>query len=91
MWSRGFELAYATTAGDQIQVPLVDAWSLRLESVPPVRRFGRIEGNAIWSVVVGHRWRQCLIRVVAGTRPDAAGLRPDGDRYRLPAVLAAVE
>jgi hypothetical protein len=35
----GFELAYATTAGDQIRVPLVDAWSLRLESVPPVRRF----------------------------------------------------
>jgi hypothetical protein len=24
----GFELAYATTAGDQIRVPLVDAWSL---------------------------------------------------------------
>jgi hypothetical protein len=31
----GFELAYATTAGDQIRMPLVDAWSLRLESVPP--------------------------------------------------------
>jgi hypothetical protein len=28
MWSRGFEVAYATTAGDQIRVPLVDAWSL---------------------------------------------------------------
>ena len=25
MWSRGFEVAYATTAGDQIRVPLVDA------------------------------------------------------------------
>jgi hypothetical protein len=25
----GFELAYATTAGDQIRVPLVDAWSPR--------------------------------------------------------------
>ena len=46
----------------------------------------RIEGNAIWSVVVGHRWAACRVRVVAGTRPDAAGLRPDGDRYRLPAV-----
>jgi hypothetical protein len=40
MWSRGFELAYATTAGDQIRVPFVDAWWLRLESVPTVRRFG---------------------------------------------------
>jgi hypothetical protein len=40
MWSRGWELAYATTAGDQIRVSLVAAWSLRLESVPPVRRFG---------------------------------------------------
>ena len=29
----GVELAYATTAGHQIRVPLVDAWSLRLESV----------------------------------------------------------
>jgi hypothetical protein len=26
----------------------------------------RVEGNAIWSVVVGHRWAACLIRVVAG-------------------------
>ena len=25
MWSRGFDVAYATTAGDQIRVPLVDA------------------------------------------------------------------
>jgi hypothetical protein len=41
----GFELAYATTAGDQIRVPLVDAWSLRLESVPPVRRFSSYRGQ----------------------------------------------
>ena len=45
MWSRGFELAYATTAGDQIRVPLVDAWSLGLESVPPVRRFSSYRGQ----------------------------------------------
>jgi hypothetical protein len=41
----GFEVAYATTAGDQIRVPLVDAWSLRLESVPPVRRFSSYRGQ----------------------------------------------
>ena len=52
----GFEVAYATTAGDQIRVPLVDArgrcgWSrFRLFAGS-----ARIEGNAIWSVVVGHR------------------------------------
>jgi len=45
MWSRGFGLADATTAGDQIRVPLVDAWWLRLESVPPVRRFGSCRGR----------------------------------------------
>jgi hypothetical protein len=28
----------------------------------------RIEGNAIWSVVVGHRWAACRVRLVAGTR-----------------------
>ena len=47
MWSRGFELAYATTAGDQIRVPSVDAWSLRLESVRLFAGSARIEGNAI--------------------------------------------
>ena len=41
----GFELEYATTAGDQIRVPLVDAWSLPLESVPPVRRFSSYRGQ----------------------------------------------
>jgi hypothetical protein len=87
MWSRGFELAYATTAGDQIRVPLVDAWSLRLESVRLFAGSARIEGNAIWSVVVGHRWAACRVRVVAGTRPDAAGLRPDGDRIAASASL----
>jgi hypothetical protein len=54
MWSRGFELAYATMAGDQIRVPLVDAWWLRLESVPPVRRFGSYRGHRHLPVVVGH-------------------------------------
>ncbi len=44
MWSRVSRRPYATTAGDQTQVPLVDAWSLRLEWVPPVRRFSSYRG-----------------------------------------------
>jgi hypothetical protein len=59
MWSRGFELAYATTAGDQIPVPLVAAWSLRLESVPPVRRFGSYRGQR---------------HLVGGGRPPMGGM-----------------
>ena len=55
----GFELAYATTAGDQIRVPLVDAWSLRLESVPPVRRLSSYRGQR---------------HLVGGGRPPMGGM-----------------
>ena len=38
----GFELVYATAPGDGVRVGLADAWALRLESVPPVRRFASL-------------------------------------------------
>ncbi|WP_433521558.1 TnsA-like heteromeric transposase endonuclease subunit [Nocardia pseudovaccinii] len=41
----GFELAYVTSTGDQVRLPLSDAWSLRLESVSPVRRFAAYRGQ----------------------------------------------
>jgi len=76
MWSRGFELAYATTTGDQIRVPLVDAWSLRLESVRLFAGSARIEGKR--HLVGGGRPPMGGMsgpRSWLGTRPDAAGLR----------------
>ena len=50
MWARGFELAYATTAGDQIRVPLVDAWSLRLvgSACSPVQLVSRATPSGRW-------------------------------------------
>jgi hypothetical protein len=51
MWSRGFELAYATTAGEQIRVPLVDAWSLRVGvgcACSPVQLVSRATLSGRW-------------------------------------------
>ena len=61
MWSRVSSWPRATKAGDPIPVPLVAAWSLRLESVPPVRRFGSYRGQGHLVGGVGHRWAACLI------------------------------
>ena len=41
----GFEVACVTAAGDEVRVGLADAWALRLESVPPVRRFASYRGQ----------------------------------------------
>jgi hypothetical protein len=41
----GFELVYVTAPGDGVRVGLADAWALRLESVPPVRRFASYRGQ----------------------------------------------
>ena len=41
----GFELVYVTAPGDGVRVGLADAWALRLESVPPVRRFASYRGR----------------------------------------------
>ena len=73
-----------TAGGDEVRVGLADAWALRLESVPPVRRFASYRGQRhCRALVVGHRWAACRIRVVAGTRScDGAGLRPGGGRDR---------
>ena len=41
----GFELVYVTAPGDGVRVGLADVWALRLESVPPVRRFASYRGQ----------------------------------------------
>jgi hypothetical protein len=42
----GYEIAaYLTPDGAQARVPLADAWSLRLEAAPPVRRFTSYKGQ----------------------------------------------
>src|SRR5258707_3552667 len=41
----GFELVYVTAPGNGVHVGLADAWALRLESVPPVRRFASYRGQ----------------------------------------------
>ena len=54
----GFELVYVTAPGDGVRVGLADAWALRLESVPPVRRFASYRGQRHlsglwWSATTG--------------------------------------
>ena len=52
----GFELVYVTAPGDGVRVGLADAWALRLESVPPVRRFASWAPPTAWSKP-NKRWR----------------------------------
>jgi hypothetical protein len=49
----GFELVYVTAPGDGVRVGLADAWALRLESVPPVRRFASYRGQRHLSAAGG--------------------------------------
>ena len=57
----GFEVGYLTSAGDQVRLPLADAWGLRFEDVVAVRRFAAYRGQRHLS---GRWWSATLARHV---------------------------
>ncbi len=87
-----FEVGYLTVECAVRGAVLDDVWPAPFEHVLPVRRFVARKGQQHlsglwWSATTGGAYG---VRVVAGTSRDAAGLRPGGDRHRVPAVLAAL-
>ena len=79
----GFELVYVTAPGDGVRVGLADAWALRLESVPPVRRFASYRGQRHlsgrwWSATDGRHVGIPVVVRLTGALIDAADDGPRG-------------
>ena len=72
----GFELVYVTAPGDGVRVGLADVWALRLESVPPVRRFASHRSSMPRALYVPSRKPASIPRIAASWTRSASCSSP---------------